>query len=57
MTAALQLQYAEARRQLELLQSAPEKDLQAIDELIRELEKLQLALKAQQGIQGNNPNE
>ncbi|MDO9402728.1 MAG: hypothetical protein Q7T87_01710 [Polaromonas sp.] len=57
MTVDLQRQYAQARQQLELLQSAPDKDMPAIDELIHQLEKLQLALKIQQGIQGNNPNE
>jgi len=55
--ARLEADYARLRAQLEALQAAPEKDFATIDRLIDELEKLQLAIKAVHGIQGNNPNE
>lgn len=55
--ARLEADYARLRAQLEALQAAPEKDFAKIDVLIDELEKLQLAIKAAHGIQGNNPNE
>jgi hypothetical protein len=57
MKARLESRYAELRAQLEALQAAPVKDLARIDLLIDELEKLQLAIKAEHGIKGNNPNE
>jgi hypothetical protein len=49
--------YAALRVQLEALQAAPVKDYARIDQLIDELEKLQLAIKAEHGIKGNNPIE
>jgi hypothetical protein len=49
--------YARLRAQLEVLQAAPDKDFAKIDQLIDELEKLQLAIKAEHGLKGNNPNE
>jgi capsule polysaccharide export protein KpsE/RkpR len=55
--ARLEADYARLRAQLEALQAAPEKDFPKIDALIDELEKLQLAIKAEHGIKGNNPNE
>lgn len=53
----LEASYARLRAQLQALQEAPVKDFTRIDQLIDELEQLQLAIKAQHGLQGNNPNE
>jgi len=53
----LEAEYARMRAQLQALQAEPVKDLAKIDRLIDELEKLQLAIKAQHGIKGNNPLE
>jgi hypothetical protein len=53
----LEADYARLRAQLQALQAAPVKDFAKIDQLIEELEKLQLAIKAEHGIQGNNPLE
>jgi hypothetical protein len=53
----LESDYARLRAQLQALQAAPDKDFGRIDRLIDELEKLQLAIKAEHGLQGNNPNE
>lgn len=57
MTSDNSRRYEDARNELEKLQSAPEKDMDAIDRLIDELERLQLAIKGESGIKGNNPNE
>lgn len=53
----LQAEYVRLRAQLEALQEAPVKDFSRIDQLIDELEKIQLAIKAGHGLKGNNPNE
>lgn len=53
----LEADYARLRAQLQALQSAPDKDFAKIDEIMEELEKLQLAIKAEHGIRGNNPLE
>jgi hypothetical protein len=53
----LEADYARLRAQLQALQAAPVKDFAKIDQLIDELEKLQLAIKAEHGIRGNNPLE
>lgn len=53
----LSIEYARLRAQLETLQSAPEKDMPLIDDVIDRLEKVQLAIKGEYGIVGNNPNE
>jgi len=55
--ADLQAAYAQSRTQLERLMREPVRDFVQIDELVDRLEKLQLAIKAQHGIKGNNPNE
>ncbi|WP_153976302.1 MULTISPECIES: hypothetical protein [unclassified Polaromonas] len=57
MTSRLEADYADLRAQLEALQAAPVKDFARIDQLIDELEKLQLAIKAEHGVKGNNPIE
>lgn len=49
--------YAQSRAQLERLMREPVRDFVRIDELVDQLEKLQLALKEEHGIKGNNPNE
>ena len=53
----LQAEYVRLRAQLEALQEAPVKDFPRMDQLIDELEKIQLAIKAGHGLKGNNPNE
>lgn len=53
----LEADYARLRAQLQALQAAPVKDFAKIDQIIDELEKLQLAIKAEHGLQGNNPIE
>jgi len=54
---ARQAEYAQLRRQLESLLAQPDKDMAAVDRLVDALECLQLAIKAELGIRGNNPNE
>lgn len=49
--------YFSLRQKLVLLQSALEPDTAAIDNVIQELEKAQLAYKATHGLIGNNPIE
>jgi hypothetical protein len=53
----LSSEYARLRAQLEALQEAPVKDFPCIDQLIDQLERIQLAIKAEHGVRGNNPNE
>ncbi|WP_457282140.1 hypothetical protein [Polaromonas sp. P5_D5] len=53
----LQAEYVGLRAQLEALEAAPVKDFPRMDQLIDELEKIQLAIKAEHGLKGNNPNE
>jgi hypothetical protein len=55
--ARLESEYAALRAQLQALQAAPVKDFARIDQLVDQLEKIQLAIKAQHGIKGNNPLE
>ncbi|MBW8720852.1 MAG: hypothetical protein JF626_02810 [Polaromonas sp.] len=57
MKSDLEVKYADLRAQLQALQQAPIKDFARIDQLIDQLEKIQLAIKAEHGIKGNNPNE
>ena len=57
MTPDLESRYARLRTQLQALQEAPVKDFAGIDQLIDELEQLQLAIKGEHGLKGNNPNE
>jgi hypothetical protein len=45
------------RQQLEGLLNQPDKDMAEVDRLVNALERLQLAIKAELGIRGNNPNE
>jgi hypothetical protein len=50
-------EYDRLREELERLMAEPVKDSPAIDQLVDRLERLQLAIKEQHGIKGNNPNE
>ena len=49
--------YERLRRKLVVLKSAPEQNMVAIDTVVRDLEKAQLAFKAAHGMIGNNPIE
>ena len=49
--------YAQCRAALVAEQEKPDKDFARIDALIDALETLQLAIKREHGLQGNNPNE
>jgi hypothetical protein len=57
MTQSLLAQYDSLRARLQLSLAQPEKDLPAVDALVDELESLQLRIKREFGIKGNNPNE
>lgn len=54
---ALRSDYEKLREQLETLLAQPEKDMAEVDHLVDALERVQLDIKAELGIQGNNPNE
>lgn len=49
--------YAQCRTALVAEQEKPNKDFARIDTLIDALETLQLDIKREHGLQGNNPNE
>lgn len=53
----LQAEYERLRETLVALDAEPVKDFPAIDVLIDQLEQLQLAIKGEHGVKGNNPNE
>ena len=57
MNAARQAEYEWMRQRLESLLNQPDKDMAEVDRLVNALERLQLAIKAELGIRGNNPNE
>ncbi len=57
MKTPLQLRYGQLREQLETLLTQPDKDMAEVDRLVDELERCQLDIKAELGVQGNNPNE
>lgn len=52
-----QSEYDGLRTELQRLMMAPVKDFLRIDQLVDQLELLQLAIKGEHGIRGNNPNE
>lgn len=54
---SLQAQYDHLRSELERLMREPVKDYARLDHLVDQLELLQLAIKGEHGIKGNNPNE
>lgn len=49
--------YEQLRTRLAQLNSAPVKDMRAIEEVIGLLEKTQMAFKASFGLIGNNPHD
>ena len=49
--------YEQSRAALIAEQEKPDKDFARIDALINMLEALQLDIKREHGLQGNNPNE
>ena len=57
MKSDLESDYGHLREELARLMAEPVQDLPRIDWIIDELERLQLRLKGEHGIQGNNPNE
>ncbi len=57
LTGDLNVDYERLRDELELLMAEPVKDFARIDELIDRLELVQLAIKGEHGVKGNNPNE
>jgi len=54
---ALRSDYSHLRARLESLLAQPEKDWAEVDHLVYALERVQLDIKAELGLQGNNPNE
>ncbi len=57
MTGDLNSGYDRLREELEGLMTEPVKDFAKIDQLVDRLELIQLAIKGEHGIKGNNPNE
>ncbi len=53
----LRADYEHLRARLESLLAQPEKDMTEVDYLVDALERIQLDIKAELGIQGNNPIE
>ena len=53
----LESEYDHLREEMERLMTEPIKDFPRIDYLVNQLERLQLTIKEQHGIKGNNPNE
>ena len=54
---SLELKYEHLREDLERSMAEPVKDFFRIDQLIDQLEMVQLAIKEEHGIKGNNPHE
>jgi predicted nuclease with TOPRIM domain len=57
MNSELESEYDYLREELKRLMTEPIKDFPRIDRLVDRLERLQLAIKEEHGIKGNNPNE
>lgn len=57
MKSALVQRYDALRDRLCCLMTQPERDAAVVDSLIDELARVQIDLKAEFGIKGNNPNE
>ena len=53
----LRSDYDDLRARLEALLAQPEKDMAEVDHVVDALERIQLDIKAELGIQGNNPIE
>ena len=56
-TSDLQTEYGHLRDKLERLMAEAVKDFPAIDQLVDRLESIQLRIKGEHGMKGNNPNE
>jgi len=57
MNALRQAEYERLRLRLQSLLAQPNRNLIEVDSLVGDLDRLQLAIKAELGIRGNNPNE
>ena len=57
VTSDLQTEYGYLRDKLERLMAEAVKDFPAIDQLVDQLESIQLQIKGEHGMKGNNPNE
>lgn len=57
MSGDLSADYECLRDELERRMAEPVKDFARIDEIIDRLELIQLAIKGEHGVRGNNPNE
>lgn len=53
----LKTDYDRLRAELQALMMQPVKDFLRIDQIVDQLEQVQLALKEEHGVKGNNPNE
>ncbi len=53
----LKADYIRLRTELESLMVQPVKDFARIDQIVHQLEQVQLAIKEEHGVKGNNPNE
>ena len=53
----LKADYTRLRAELEALMPQPVKDFARIDQIVHQLEQVQLAIKEERGVKGNNPNE
>ncbi len=49
--------YETLRARLQGLMLQPDRDMAAVDSLIAELARVQIEIKAELGVRGNNPNE
>lgn len=54
---ALKQRYEQMRGELETLLAQPETDMSGVDRLVDDLEFLQLRIKSELGVHGNNPRE
>ena len=57
LTGDLNADYERMREELVALMTEPVKDFASIDQLVDRLERVQLAIKGEHGVKGNNPNE
>ena len=53
----LKTDYDRLRAELQALMMQPVKDVLRIDQIVDQLEQVQLAIKEEHGVKGNNPNE
>ena len=57
MSGDLSADYEQLREELQRKMAEPVQDFVRIDEIIDQLELIQLAIKGEHGVKGNNPNE